>query len=50
MVILKFYRNGSLVRTEICHNEFEADIIAEKEKQKYTEIKLEYEKKEDDVI
>lgn len=50
MIILKFYREDMLVRTEICTNAFEADLIAEKEGQAYTKIVLEYQQKDADAI
>ena len=50
MIIVKFYRDNVLVRTEICSNVFEADTISVKEKQNYTKIVLEYEEKENDDI
>lgn len=50
MIKVKFYRDDKLVRTEECSNEFEADLIAEKDGKNYTKVELEYEKKDKDVI
>lgn len=50
MIIVKFYRDDKLVRTEECSNEFEADLIAEKDGKNYNKVELEYEEKDKDVI
>jgi hypothetical protein len=50
MITILFYKDDKVVRSEVCHNEFEADLIVDSEKHKYTSIEFVYGKKDDDAV